>query len=239
MGLNQGDMTRHGDVWLPKGDAHMADQVRRSRRAAGRSSYQLAKLEAAIAEVRDFRLALDIGAHVGLWSMHLAQHFDQVVAFEPVPLHAACFLRNLDGPDYDHVTLAEGALGDVNGECAVTTPRAVNSGESLVAIDGESGVVAPVARLDDLYAELVGECAVDLVKIDCEGYEAKVLAGAEATIRRDRPVVIVEQHDPHAARYGLAPKAGRDLLIAWGYRVAKVMHEDFIMVPPDHVGGRL
>lgn len=45
--------------------------------------------------------------------------------------------------------------------------------------------------------------APDLIKIDVEGYQAKALAGAMGTIRRHKPVVIIELHDPEKlARFG-------------------------------------
>lgn len=45
--------------------------------------------------------------------------------------------------------------------------------------------------------------APDLIKIDVEGYQAKALAGAMGTIRRHKPVIIIELHDPEKlARFG-------------------------------------
>lgn len=58
------------------------------------------------------------------------------------------------------------------------------------------------------------EGPISLFKIDVEGMEADVLAGAASTLRRDRPRLIVEVHGPRAAR------AVHDLLTAWQYRLA-------------------
>lgn len=56
---------------------------------------------------------------------------------------------------------------------------------------------------------------VDFIKIDVEGWERKVVMGAEETIRRDKPVIVIEQLG-HEIRYGDAPFAALDILKSWG-----------------------
>jgi FkbM family methyltransferase len=218
--------TQHRGIWLPASDTHMRKMLDRGKIVDGRPTYQHGKLEAACRHVEQFRAAVDVGAHVGLWAMHLARRFGRVDAFEPVALYRDCFRRNVNGTGV--VELHECALGDKDGDVVMTEWRPGNSGETMVAVEGETGEPAPMCTLDK---SLPG-CPVDLIKIDCEGYEYFVLMGAKKTIARDRPVIVVEQHDPHAARYGLAPKAGRDWLVdAMGYRMAAQMTDDCIMVP--------
>jgi hypothetical protein len=48
----------------------------------------------------------------------------------------------------------------------------------------------------DKLLEQSGISHVELIKIDVEGYEQHVLAGLSATLRRDRPVVVVEVGQP-------------------------------------------
>ncbi len=218
------NLVRTSGVWLPANDTHMAGELTPS--TDGRATYQLEKLRAACAEVRRFGLAIDVGAHVGLWSMQLALFFDRVLAFEPVAIHCKCFKRNLAWAD--NVTLHRMALGKRTRNVRMRLSTNGNSGETMVAIKGETGTVAPMRRLDDMVSD-----RVDFIKLDCEGYEAFVMRGGEAIIKRDRPVVIIEQHDPHAARYGLRSRSGRRWLITQGYREAAVFGNDFVMVPVD------
>jgi len=49
---------------------------------------------------------------------------------------------------------------------------------------------------------------VDFLKIDCEGYEYFILKGAERTVRRDRPCIIVEQKPRKGSMYGLERPRG-------------------------------
>ena len=55
----------------------------------------------------------------------------------------------------------------------------------------------PVATLDSFDLE-----AVDMIKIDCEGFELQVLKGAVETLKRWRPALIVEQKPDNCSRYG-------------------------------------
>ncbi len=57
---------------------------------------------------------------------------------------------------------------------------------------------------------------VDFIKIDTEGYEYFVLKGAEKTIKRDHPVIVVEQKESTKDRYGLQFEQAVTLLKSWG-----------------------
>jgi hypothetical protein len=73
---------------------------------------------------------------------------------------------------------------------------------------------------------------VDLIKIDCEGYEENVLRGAEQTIRRSQPVICVEQKRQMAEKFGLTPQGAVRFLETMGYVVHVEMGGDFLMRPP-------
>ena len=45
--------------------------------------------------ISNWDVALDVGAHVGIWSMRLAEKFKRVYAFEPVPKHIECWKQNM------------------------------------------------------------------------------------------------------------------------------------------------
>ncbi len=73
-----------------------------------------------------------------------------------------------------------------------------------------------VARLDD---ELPDGFAPDLIKIDVEGAEVKVLHGAVETLSRYRPVVLFEHGVGGADLYGSTSGELHDLLIGAGMRI--------------------
>lgn len=207
----------HG-IWLPDADTHFSDHLAREIEAYGVPGYQTAKWQGALPSVKRRRCAVDVGAHVGLWSIKMAMTFETVVAFEPVPELQACFAENLKA--FPNVRLEPFALGAVVATVDIQLP-ADNSGNGYV-VPGSS---FPIKPLDD---HEIGE--IDFMKIDVEGGELAVVKGAEKTIRACRPVMVVEQKVGHGARFGHSDTAAVELLQSWGARVAWVRSGDYCLV---------
>lgn len=215
-------MKCHRGIWLPAGELHLTqwmDEV--NHLVDGKPTYQYSKLEAALGWVRNWRVAVDVGAHCGLWSMHLVKRFSEVHAFEPVQAHRECLMRNIRGADGTDAKLRlhACALGERTGSVSIHT-AASSSGDSWVSGDGP----IPMKTLDH-YA--LGN--VDFIKLDCEGYELFALRGAEETLRHCRPCVIVEQKPGRARKFGL-PEAGAVVYLqGLGAKLRKVISGDYIM----------
>lgn len=216
---------RFDDGWyFPDGEAHlqvwMSDPKVRMI-LNGRAAYQGQKQQAAMALCKNFRAAVDVGAHVGLWSFNLAHQFTMVHAFEPVADHRACFERNvLEEITTPNVALYPFALGAYESFVKIKT-EPTSSGDSRV--DGPGDI--PMRTLDSFDLE-----DVDLLKIDTEGHELFVLRGAEATLARCKPVVIVEQKRGHAQRYGVGERDAIPFLQSLGYKLVREISGDFILV---------
>lgn len=185
----------------------------------GRPAYQGAKQKAALAQCKQFRRAVDVGGHVGLWSYNLAHEFERVSAFEPVAAHGECFQRNvLD--TLHNVDLHRCALGNRNDFINIRT-EPTSSGDSRV--DGAGNI--PMYPLDQFLFK-----DVDLIKIDTEGTELFVLQGARETIKLCKPVIIVEQKPGHAQKYGLGERDAVPYLQGLGMSLVSEMSGDFILV---------
>lgn len=212
-------------IWLPPGENHLQSHLKVNPAWEGRATYQFNKLEAAVALCPHDRrrVALDVGAHVGLWSRVLAGIFGHVHAFEPVPLHAELWHRNV--PAFN-ATMHPCALGPWRGAIRLHLDGQ-NTGATHANPSVPGGITAPMAALDDLALD-----DVDFIKIDCEGGEEGVIKGAQATLRRWRPVVIVEQKHNHAERAGYDPMGAVALLKDMGWQVAQEIAGDYIMTPP-------
>ena len=214
--------------WFPDHEQHLPQWMATPKARMiinGRPAYQGKKQLAVLAAVAQTkpdwppRTAVDVGGHIGLWSFNLAPAFLQVHAFEPVAAHRECFTRNVNAPN---VTLHHCALGLAEGSVSIKTAP-TSSGDSWVSGAGE----IPMHTLDSF--QLVD---VDLIKIDCEGYEENVLRGAVETIKRDRPVVMVEQkRDMATSRFGLQPLGAVNFLLEMGYRVERELSGDYLVVP--------
>jgi FkbM family methyltransferase len=221
-------------VWLPKRERHLLEWMTTSKgahREGGRITYQWAKQtaarEAAAAMFPDLkdRVFMDVGAHVGLWSMWWAGLVRHVEAYEPVPEMQLIYRANMQGLPY---VLHPYALGDTPGSVTLSfNPE--NTGNTHRAREGDTPAVsinAPVLRLDDEYSPQ--DPPVGVLKIDCEGSEVAVVRGGLALIERDRPLIVVEQKKG-ADYYGDAPDAAVALLRACGYQVLRELSGDFIM----------
>ena len=213
-------MIQHQGVWLPDGETHLTAWMTSSGEIVeGKGTYQIRKLRAAVSYCQRFRVAVDVGGHCGLWSMQLVKRFGHVHAFEPVAAHRECFTRNVGRANF---TLHAMALGEKDDSVAIHTAP-TSSGDSWVSGPGE----IPMRTLDSFELE-----DVDFVKLDTEGHELPILRGGVETLKRCRPVVIVEQKKGHAQRFGLGERDAVPFLESLGYRLAQEMSGDFIMVSP-------
>jgi FkbM family methyltransferase len=179
-------------AWLVPPQLYMRYRVGKEMKSGEREIHLLAEL------VDPARAALDVGANKGVWAWLMARHAAKVHAFEPNPKLFAELARNVGG----RVTVHHVALSDATGEAALRIPRNdkgySNQGSSLSAIkvSGDHLAVTVAARrLDDLDLGPVG-----FMKIDVEGHELAVLAGARRTIARDRPKMVVEIEEKHTGR---------------------------------------
>lgn len=210
---------KHAYGWhFPDGENHLLSWLAKKNQIVdGRHAYQYAKLAAAVGLCTNFRCAVDIGAHIGLWSYYLAKRFDELHAFEPVAAHRECFNMNVIGTRLLHSC----ALGEKSGNVRIKTSLG-SSGDSFIDGDGD----IPMFTLDSFNLE-----HVDFIKIDNEGYELFVLRGAVETLSRCRPVVIVEQKPGKAKQFGLPDIGAVDYLRELGYTLAREMGGDFILTP--------
>ncbi|MEJ6845090.1 FkbM family methyltransferase [Sinorhizobium fredii] len=206
-------------IWFPDSDTHFAAQLAHNPLVDGRGTYQYRKYQAALPHVSGRGHAVDIGAHVGLWSRVMALSFAKVTAFEPLEEHIECFGRNVVA---EHVRLHAVALAEKAGELRLA-PAADNSGNASVGTEGEK----VRARTLDSYRLK----DIDLIKIDVEGFEVPVLAGGEKTIKREKPAIIVEQKpNGSAERYGRGATDALELLKSWGAEVVWEIGGDFLLV---------
>lgn len=183
-------------IFLPAGEEHLIGMIRdHNPIIAGKGVYQYHKYRAVMGLVKRRCVAVDIGAHVGLWTRVMSFDFEHVHAVEPVAAHRACWRLNMmeAGP----ATLHPCALGAADGMVSMHNGTEGSSGDTWVVEGGD----VPLKRLDDF-----GLSNVDFIKVDNEGYELFALQGAEETLKRCRPAVCVEQKPGMAQKFGLGEK---------------------------------
>jgi len=162
--------------------------------------------------VKDWSVAIDGGANKGLWTEVMAKRFDLVHAFEPNPISFATLKqRTINLPN---VICHEVAL--LNGVFRVTLEshhkrNALTSCRAFAAEDGDA-ISMPIDAL--------GLKTCGLIKLDLEGGEVEALEGARKTIKRCRPVLIIEENKPipglqfgENCKYEVVMKRGIDVVL--------------------------
>lgn len=167
-------------------------------------------------------VALDIGANAGAIALSMAHLVPrgEVIAFEAAPANADRLQANVARTAMANVRVERIALYDRRCELALSYLDE-HSGGASVSTEPQAAATTRIAAitLDD-WADAHGLTRVDLVKLDVEGSEVRVLRGARATLARFRPALVVECNP--VALSGQQRATSGDLLDALdglGYRI--------------------
>ena len=119
---------------------------------------------------------VDIGANYGYYSLLLRGNFEKIYAFEPIPSIFKELESNFE--KFDNVECIRKAVSNVDGQ------------QVDFSYHGSHGVAETVTL-----ASFFPDMEIDLIKVDAEGGEWKVLEGTESILERINSWV-VELHDP-------------------------------------------
>ncbi|MBA3971575.1 MAG: FkbM family methyltransferase [Bacteroidetes bacterium] len=150
-------------------------------------------------------LVLDIGANIGIMTVHLAKVKGVTVySFEPMPTNIDAFAKIIKWFKLTNVKLFEIALGNSEGEVEMVMPVISNvrmQGLSHVVHDsipenndGEKFRV-PLRMLDNMIELTNAPKRISAIKIDVENFEFFVLDGAKQIIAKNKPVIYAELWD--------------------------------------------
>lgn len=184
-------------------------------------------------------LVLDIGAHIGTETVLMANcvgKYGQVHAFEPQKkifreLVANCQINQIE----DHVKLYHMAIGSQH--CQIVTGRIVVNSEGKTNEGGiglwGGGDLVEMRTLDSFNFE-----NVSLIKIDVEGGENDVIEGMVETLKRNKPVIIIEICGGWI--WDIAPPDIKNRILVTqkklsdlGYKVLPLKSWDYIAFPTD------
>ncbi len=157
----------------------------------------------AVSKVARPKVFWDIGANIGYYSWLLLSKNQAIQSylFEPDPSNADCIRKTIERAKLSNATLFQVAASDTNGitNFAVDTLSGatgtleIDSGEFNKTQYGRRSPIIQVdqSALDDLFTQGLLP-APDLIKIDVEGSEHRVLRGAQRLIEENQPILIIE-----------------------------------------------
>lgn len=142
---------------------------------------------------------VDIGAHIGLYTVFAALHVGKsgkIFAFEPSNREYQTLLQNTS-PVRSFVEIFKNAISDKEGQMVLSIADDFHNGHNALG-----KLIYPSVRI--IRKEVVETTTldsfvdhneiehIDIVKIDVEGHESNVLLGAKETIKRFKPLILVE-----------------------------------------------
>lgn len=153
-------------------------------------------------DVKEGDTMIDVGAHIGRYTLLAAKSASQVIAVEPDPSNFSLLERNVKLNGFDNTILLNVALSDRPGERLLYPPLdehtdtyslEPNWRRDSIRDCKSSGKSVKCRTLDEITTTL-GVEAVDWLKVDVEGHEVHVLEGAKATLGRTTHLVLEVSH---------------------------------------------
>ncbi len=161
-------------------------------------------------------VAIDVGAMIGAYSYGMKRSVGgtgRVIAFEPYEPSMECLSFNC--PDVERFRMALGR-DEGFGESVPSVKYPDNVGARTFSMEGDS---VQVKTLDEFWSGRFGGDRVDLLKIDVEGMEPDVIAGALETIGLYRPLIFIEINHDCLEQHGYKWHHVIDPLTRMGYTV--------------------
>ncbi|MGH9384222.1 MAG: FkbM family methyltransferase [Vicinamibacterales bacterium] len=184
--------------------------------------YELPKQRAFAAEAARSKVIFDVGANVGFYTLLAASiaGTSRVFAFEPLPRNLAYLNQHVQLNRLANVQVIAAAVGNASGIVRFDDSR----GPSMGLVTPRGQLEVPAVALDELSAS--GDLPdPDLIKIDVEGSEDDVLAGAASLLSRARPTIFLATHGDEIHR------RCSDRLQSLGYSLEPLSSDELIARP--------
>lgn len=142
--------------------------------------------------VKSGHVVYDVGANVGFYTLlaaTLAGPEGRVYAFEPLPRNLALLKRHVEMNQMNNVEILDGAVSDKPGTARFSTGDI----PEMTHLSDTGEIEVRTYQLD----ELVSSARVPpprVIKVDVEGAEANVLAGARDILQRHKPILLLATH---------------------------------------------
>jgi FkbM family methyltransferase len=151
-------------------------------------------LDYIISKLESKSVFIDVGANLGHFSLQVAKQTNcTCYSFEPLPINLKNLKENIELNALNNIFVVPFALGDKKGHSYFSTNLAVQANRIVKEKDFNS-IEIECTTLDDFAYENKIE-KVDFIKADIQGAEFLFLKGAEKTIKRCKPYIMLESDD--------------------------------------------
>ncbi len=189
-------------------------------------------------------VVIDIGANIGSHTLAMANlvgEAGQTYAFEPVPWAINKLKRNLELNNFKNIQIEQIALSDENHVGLEMEFRASFKIQAGQGVDKNGKInqdwwqqcerVVTKMQTLDAYVKEKGLTRIDLIKLDVDGFEGKVIRGALNTLKEYKPFLIIEIAPAWIAMRGDSVVEIVNQLMEIGYRCfSEVTFEEFLNI---------
>ena len=145
--------------------------------------YRKERFDLMISHLSKFETAVEVGAHIGSWTIGLAAKFKMVLAYEPNPKSFKLLSQNVTESGFQNILLKNLAVGDYDGEVNMSEgPKGPISSK----VDPTGSMKIKMRSLD---SEKLGK--ISLLKIHCNGHELEVIKGSVRLILESAPEIFI------------------------------------------------
>ena len=182
-------------------------------------------------------IVLEAGCHIGTHSIKLALLAKKVILFEPLPSSFDLLKKNLKINGLNNFNLYQKGISNTNNQVFFDWVPKDNPGGSGLSNNPmgrpqwiekfDKHIKVKLTSIDDLNLK-----KLDFIKLDIEGYEELAIKGAIKTIKKFKPIIVMEvysdQNGNHSLEYAI--NKFRDL-IELGYTCIHIKGPDFLYIP--------
>jgi FkbM family methyltransferase len=173
--------------------------------------------------VRPGARVLDLGCHLGTFSLAAAALGAEVIAVDASPAHVQLVGRAAERNGFDRLQVVHGAITE-SVHPVDFVERTIHGHLWVEGDPIESTVVVPPVVVDDLLEERGWE-TVDVVKLDIEGAEPAALRGMSRLFARGaRPALVFECNESMLPHFGASVVSLREQVAELGYELLLVDH---------------
>lgn len=165
---------------------------------------------------------IDVGANQGEYSLFAAKRLTKgrVVAFEPLPSIRSRFEENIRLNKFSNIKIIAAGLSDKKGTLEIHEVEDEHEGLATFFLGdrkSKKSFEVPLVKLDEI-ADGTEFSRIDFIKIDIEGGELNALRGAQNTIRRFKPAIMLEINEETYLAAGYRTQDILDILGSSGYQ---------------------
>lgn len=207
-----------GGFWVPD-DSHVGKWQIETQRL----SHDEFTVPAALSYIELGDTVIDIGAFNGDHSIEYARHVGpsgKVVCVEPGEVAFRCLEHNIQLFQNRNSTAVRCALGNEKGFASHMQNFNLGASTCQASTNGD----VPIITLDELF-EREGLKWVHFIKMDCEGWEPKVIYGGLETINRCRPTMLIEVNISALRALGFTPCDIFNPLNEFGYNFFMIQND--------------